>query len=1142
MKKTQILDALRNIKKQIISFLSIVVIALLGVTMFLGIDYAAAAIRKNGSEFYNSRNFRDVEAISTLLFSEEDLEGIRSMEGVRDVEGVFSTSAKVSSGDMRKDATIVSLTERINLPVLLEGRLPEYADECAVERSLAEQMGWKTGDTVSLLNAKGERAEYLRDAMFRITGLVVHPDHICGSVPDTLYIMVTHDAFDMDAIDHCCMRAEILLDRAENAARFDPSYRKTVNLTLQGIEEFGATRFSIQEAKIKTHAQKQIDENRGKLEEAKTELTAARAELDDGKKALEAGEASARSGENLLKETQEKLEQAKKILEEGALKLNVSREQLDRIKEQLEGAAAELDVGREELERGKQELIDGWKKIEDGKEKIRDKIRSSIEQAIGQDTDGIIDWVSRQTLNPDSSAYSASVFRIAGDYKIDLNRSLAENVTEIISASDIPDSLLRNAFETLGGEGEYDPDAARAMIAERVVSAAGGYEDEYGKLADACRRWDRGHREYLEGLAKYKDSLKKYEEGLKQYLDGEDTYAAGLQEYEDGLREYRDGEQQYDQGVEELEKAREIIETNRQRLQTGEQEYALGLEQYETGEAKLAEAVERLETLGPCKWILLDTYGNSSFVQLGSSGENLKSLEMTFSMLFVLVGALVIYATVSKMIDEQRTLVGTTKALGFYKREIFAKYLLFGVSATVFGAILGMLLARLWVERFILNGYQIYYNVDIRKPTVVAAPTIIVAAAGILLTLGAVWFACARLLKTPAIRLMQQAVPEGRRKSAKTRKPVLSLYSRLILLNMKTDFKRVLVTIVSVAGCCALVVIGFTLRRAVNGAVLHQFNNVVQYDGMVLFDSGANENAAETIGKILDKANIEAYPITHSYVSVRIRDLEIQELYCGDLGQIASMHRMDDPKTDRPLPLSDEGIYIPKRFSEVYRLKPGDSFEITMNGTETAQVAVAGIFNNYMNRTVIMSSGCYRTLFAKDSEPNAFLVRLNGTTEDALFDLLHNVEGYEQYRSSDGFRSLFKAATAVMDAVVLLFIFMAAVMAGVVLMNLTNIYVMQKKRELTIMRINGFTVGETISYVARETVVTTVLGILLGILLGSAIGYRIVRALEQPFVQFDRSVSVVAWLIGAAITILFTAVINVIVLRKVKDLKLTDVA
>ena len=159
-----------------------------------------------------------------------------------------------------------------------------------------------------------------------------------------------------------------------------------------------------------------------------------------------------------------------------------------------------------------------------------------------------------------------------------------------------------------------------------------------------------------------------------------------------------------------------------------------------------------------------------------------------------------------------------------------------------------------------------------------------------------------------------------------------------------------------------------------------------------------------------------------------------------------------------------------------------------------------------------------------------------------MLEKLGTVEGYESYERSDSFKSLFETATGVMNMVVLLFIFMAAVMAGVVLMNLTNIYIMQKLPELTIMRINGFTVREVVGYVLRETVVTTATGILLGIGLGTGIGYKIVCSLEQSFVQFDRRPSIVAWIIGALMTIGFTVIVNAIALKKVRTLKLTDAA
>ena len=316
---------------------------------------------------------------------------------------------------------------------------------------------------------------------------------------------------------------------------------------------------------------------------------------------------------------------------------------------------------------------------------------------------------------------------------------------------------------------------------------------------------------------------------------------------------------------------------------------------------------------------------------------------------------------------------------------------------------------------------------------------------------------------------------------------------------------------------------------------------MVQYDGVFKFNSSLNMTIEPVMDDVLQKAGAKVCPAATMYATVQVRNMDVEELYCGDLERISEMFRLCDAETGEPITPFTEGIYIPKRFSEYFGVRVGDPLNITINATESVTVPVAGVFNNYMNRIMFMSKACYESLFSRELESNAFLVQLNGADADALDRQFTDMNGYEGYAASDTFRKLFQTATSVINAVVILFIFMAAVMAGVVLMNLTNIYILQKKRELTIMRVNGFTTRETIDYVLRETVATTALGILLGICLGAVLGYAIVRTLEQPFIQFDRSFSMSASLIGMGMTVLFTVIVNAVVLRKVKDLKLTDV-
>ncbi len=844
MKRTQRKDAWRNIRKQGVSFASIIVIALLGVAAFLSISYSAEAMKVNGSAAYDALHFRDLEVVSTLLLTEDDLECLQNTEGVSDVEPLWQTGANAYINGQREGAAVITVTERLNRPILVEGRLPETLTECAVEKRLAEKAGWHLGDTVEWLEMTESTGQFfLGVEALSITGIVEHPDHVNLNVPDVLYILVYRDAFDHEAMKNCCMKALIEVDTPAGMDRFSAGYQAAVQAVRERIEALASTRAPLRDAEVRQQAY-------GELDEAETNYAA--------------------------------------YLEETSASGESAPEEIDEF------------------------------------------------------------WA----------------------------------------------------------------------FFEQIIS----------------------------------------------------------------------------------DQRREVDE------------------------------------MAPCRWIVLDSRGNTSFVQLNTSSKNLASLQMTFSMLFVVIGALVIYATVSKMVDEQRTLVGVTKALGFFNREVFAKYLLFGLLATVLGTFLGILLARFWIEGFVLNGYNIYFTIDLRQPRMFLKPTLIVILGGVFLAVAAVTFACLRLVRMPAIRLMQAPVPKGRNKTVRTQKHVLSLYSRLVLLNIRTDIKRVLVTVVSVAGCCTLVVIGFTLKYSIDKCMEKQYTEVVQYDGRIRVDYAGD------VEEELISSGVEYVPLYDGNVTFRIRDVDMGELLCGDIAAIETMFRLNDWQTGEPLAPTDEGIYIQRRLAEIYDLTVGSEFEMTLNGTQTITVRVAGVFENYLGRTMVMSPGYYEALCGETPQSNAFFVRFGDVDREALLSELDETLGFVEHTPADEGKAMFKAATSVINAVVALFIFMAAVMAGVVLLNLTNIYILQKKRELTVMRINGFTTKEVIAYVTRETVITTILGIILGLIFGSAIGYRIVRALEQSFYRLERSICFSGWLYAAIMTVFFTVIVNIIALRKVKDLKLTDVA
>lgn len=447
MKKTQLKDALYNIWKQKVSYLSIIVIAFLGVTTFLGISYSDGALRRNGSIMYNDVNYRDLEIISSALFTDEDLEAILETDGVADAEAVWQTGAKVFSGGTRQDVNVITLTERINLPELIEGRLPEAAGECAVERRLAEEMGWRVGDSILALNAKGETADYLLDGCFDIVGIANHPDHTSVSIPDTLYVMVTKVAFDLRALDDCFMKAEIVVDKPADIDRFSASYEAATEAVSTRLEEVASRRSVIRDVEIKGQAQSQMDEAQQELDDAFAELEQARGQLDEGWLALQDGETQYAEQEAMLTDAQAQLETAWEQLQEGARQVETAQAKLASAKAKLDKGKKTLRNAREQLDSARSELIEGWNALED----IKAQIRKAIRKKLGSAARGV-HWAPRQEVNIDDPGETAMEFWITTTYKFDLNKSLKQNIRDFINSGGISDEALVALYlELIGG-------------------------------------------------------------------------------------------------------------------------------------------------------------------------------------------------------------------------------------------------------------------------------------------------------------------------------------------------------------------------------------------------------------------------------------------------------------------------------------------------------------------------------------------------------------------------------------------------------------------------------------------------------------------------------------------------------------------
>ena len=953
MKKTQIKDALRNIGKQKVSYISIILISFLAVTCFIGVSSASKSLSAGGSKYYESANYRDIEVVSSLLFTKEDLNEIAKIEGVKDVEGQLRTTAKLKTEKKNPEVTVLSLTERINLVQLLEGALPANEGECILEKDLMTDLGLNVGDTVTL-EESGSALRILKQKTFTVTGVFRHPDHLVVPNPFTNYAMVKTEAFDEELLEGRAAYAQIVIDKPAGTDRYEDEYFRLVEPVLDRLEELSIT-----------------------------------------------------CSEKTLTDLWNKFSEYKNLINYDVIK-PIFAYALSAYKDiPLEEATAEL------------EKI-GWSKIE-------------------------------EALDLRKEGLDISKIKILDNFSINLPKreKLAEELPAILTG--LVNALNEKGLDLPAVEAtEEQTEKFKTELDKMDLSF-------YDKLESAVVLWNNGQQRYLVSLAN---------------------------------RSLKDG-----------------------------QEKGVGV------------------------WIAMNCRMNPGYMHLSMSSSGIASLAIRFTLLFIVVAAIVIYATVGKIVDEQRKLVGATKALGFYKREIFAKYLIFGCSGTLLGCILGALAGIFLLQLFAVYSYGRYYLFGTPNLTVVPWQLALVIVAGVILAAASVWFACGKLLRSPATELMKDAIPAGKKKKAGKAKGQKSLYSRLILRNMRTDLKRVTVTIVSIAGCCALILIGFSIYLSVKTTVARQFDEIIQYDSTVKVDLNENKNAIAEVYAELEKEGLSALPAHTESGAFRVKNgTEAADFIVADLNKLSECIVMRDAKTKKQLTAEDTGVIIPGSYANTYNLKVGDSCLIIDSTGAGCRTKIAGIYENYLGSNVIISEASYKEIKCVELEYDSLLVKHPEYDRDALGEKLKNVKGYQAILRSDNLRQVYNSYSDLLVIMVFILIGAAAAMSAVILTNLVNICILQKKRELTIMRVNGFTTKEVKNYVSLEAIFTTIAGVILGTIAGLLQMLQIMPALGKSYTKFITTPNVTAILLSAAITALFTVVIYRLTLRKVKDLKLTDIA
>ena len=543
-------------------------------------------------------------------------------------------------------------------------------------------------------------------------------------------------------------------------------------------------------------------------------------------------------------------------------------------------------------------------------------------------------------------------------------------------------------------------------------------------------------------------------------------------------------------------------------------------------------------------WMLIGRSVDASFIGLDSSYRAIASMDRYFTPLFALVAFMVCFSTITIIVEEQKKEIGTQKAMGMKDRQILFKYMLFGITAAICGIVIGAG-GALGME-YVINGSIgerylfgfIPLKLDMRM-------YLYMSVAFLLVTVTAVFISSYRLIGCSAVGLINGSEPEYKKKwkARKRTRHGMRIYLGLILSNLTQDLSRVLVSILIVLESVLMIGTGFTLRQSVWKAIDEQTKDIWRYD--VMIETDGSEDALRNTEQLLESMGTDHICIhKENCVMNTFRRPEQTgvRLYSSDSGddRFNEFFSLTDEK-GRPLYIPETGMLITEEMYEMIGLVPGNRLELVNTDFLPGSEKITGVFNNRLDNYAIMSDETYESMFGSVPDKNCFLVKCGMTDADTVIRGISGEEGVKEIWKTEEELSQYDEVMTMFSIILLIVIIMVIILAFAIQLNLSNIQISRRMRDILIMRVNGFSVKQVIEYLAGEAVLITAQGIVFGILIGVPFAGYIIKNIDIPQFMFVSEPFVPAWIVSGLLCALFSLTVNLIAYRRLSFVQLTDI-
>lgn len=718
-------------------------------------------------------------------------------------------------------------------------------------------------------------------------------------------------------------------------------------------------------------------------------------------------------------------------------------------------------------------------------------------------------------------------------------------------------------------------DEAMKEISDAKETLASERADIERELADAEAELASGQKEYNNGLAELNTAKDQVESGQseinaarKKISDSKAQLEAGKQymdpaQYKAQMAQLTAGEKELNAQQKTLDKARAEIAANEAKLADASRELADGRRELADGraeanaefadaEAEIAEAEAEIADIEKPEWYILDRNSNLSYAKYSVDVEKVAAIATVFPIFFFLVAALVSLTTMTRMIEEERIQIGTLKALGYRRRTIASKYLIYCGIATVIGCIIGLSVGFKVLPTVIAMSFASQYDLPPLITEFNVNYAILSCGLEILCTLGATWLACRHTLAEKPSALMIPRAPKAGKRILLERISFiwnkLSFTHKATARNVFRYKKHLFMTVIGIAGCTALIVAGFGIKDSLNALVNTQFNDLLKYDMRIELTEDKSDKVLDDFLK--DKDALSLSTSTVDIKSDKNKEQISSTLYIPeDSDKLKDFVVLRDRKTHEPVPFNEDSVIITEKMASVLEVSPGDSITVVDPDGVPAEFKLTGVTENYAGCYAYIAPDIYRDALNipvktqntgnSEVEFNCYLLD-SGISGQKSQDETTSILLDSEYVSSTEFTSQSREAYQIildsLEFLVYVLVIFAGLLAVVVLYNLTNININERIRELATLRVLGYHHREVAMYIFREIGILTILGTIFGLLLGKVLHYYVIIIAESTDMVFGRQLEPMTYILAAAFTLLFSLLVDLLMLRKLRNI------